>query len=321
MKIKSFTTYKLSHGTKLEFDLEKMEEFGFSECHKTQASSLGWVEPQAGEGLVYSAHGAKLLMLKQQERVLPGPVVNEYLQNKIEDFEARENYMPGRKVREQMKEELIISLLPQAFLRSAKIPVVYYPAEGLLFVLESPKKADPIIAHLRETLGSLPVSIIKTEDTPSTILTNWVANPELLPEDFTLGESVKLVDKEKSEFKANHADLFSEDIKNHINSGSNVTELKLIWKDNLSFQINDELTISTIKDTTPSEAISFDDDAARNAHEFAVFTTWHLQFVRELVKAFGGFSKPAVSNESEAKLTIEVVANEEIQEAPETAEA
>lgn len=312
MQVRSFYWYVLNKPLANSTELtEKLTQFPFSPCSAAQESSRGWVPAMASEDLVYEAHGAQLMMLKNEKRLLPASVVNDYLMEKVEQFEAAEGYSPSRKVRQQMKEDLIIELLPKAFTKSGRVPVVVFPRQGWLLVLAgSAKIADDTTAYLRECLGSLPISLVNTDVSPSHMMTRWLATPGELPGDWSLGEEVELKDADDATVKVRNQDLFSDELAVHMDSGKVVTKLALTWREDVSLLLQDDLAVKRVKllleDEAPAEALDTDD--GKFAHEFAVNCNWLVPMCQSLLNAMGGlekaqaasrdraFSKPATAN-------------------------
>lgn len=302
MQVRNFYWYVLNKP--LANDLaEKLEGSPFEACGLTQQSSQGWVPPLNGEGFVYEAHGAQLCMLKQEKRLLPASVVNDYLQTKVEEFEAAEGYSPSRKIRMQMKDDLILELLPKAFTKVSKVPVLIFPRQGWLLVLGgSTKTADDTTAFMRETIGNLPISLVNSDVSPSHMMTKWLADPKLLPEDWVLGEEVELKDAEEAVVRVKNQDLFSDELAVHMDAGKIVTKMALQWREQVSILVHDDLSIKRAKllleDDAPFEATETEE--GRFAHEFAVSCNWVVPLCQSLLKAFGGLEKALAASQDRA---------------------
>lgn len=266
----------------------------FEPCQPQQQSSQGWVEPLHKGEMVYEAHGAQLLMLKQEKRLLPSSVINEHLQVKIDDFEIAEGHAPSHKIRTQMKDDLTLELLPKAFTKSSRIPVLIFPRQGWLFVLSSSaKSADDTTAFLRESLGSLPISLISSDVSPTHMMTRWLNEPDTIPQDWSLGEEVGLQEPEAGKVKVSNQDLLAEELTAHLNAGKLVSNLALIWREDISLMLEEDLCIKRIKllledGDAPS---SSDPKEAKFAHEFAVTCNWVVPFCQSLLEALGGLDK------------------------------
>lgn len=302
MQVRNFYWYVLNKPL-LKDMASKLEAAPFEACGLSQQSSQGWVPPVNGEGYVYEAHGAQLCMLKQEKRLLPASVVNDYLQTKVEEFEAAEGYSPSRKIRMQMKEDLTLELLPKAFTKASKIPVLIFPKQGWLMVLGgSVKTADDTTAFLRETIGALPISLVNSDVSPSHLMTRWLSHPSEMPQDWVLGEEVELKDAEDAVVRVKNQDLFSDEISGHMDAGKIVTKLALTWREQVSLLVQDDLSVKRCKmlleDDAPYEAT--ESEEGKFAHEFAVSCNWVVPLCQSLLKAFGGLEKALAASQDRA---------------------
>ncbi len=68
---------------------EKLQADAFKPCGPQETSRQGWVPPlgKHGEQLVHSANGYHLIALRKEEKILPGPVVKEAVEEKAEAIE------------------------------------------------------------------------------------------------------------------------------------------------------------------------------------------------------------------------------------------
>jgi recombination associated protein RdgC len=306
MIIKNLLPYIL---TKPLQDLDSIEvklaEQGFKPCNSQQLESLGWAVPAPQfDELVYEAHGAYALALKRQQRLLPSSVVNEYLAEEIATFVEREGHKPARAQRQQLKEDLIQKLLPQAFMRTQMFPLLILPKEGLLLVLAAATKTgDLVTSQLRSALGTLPVALPQTAQPVGAVMTRWLLDPTTLPQDFALGDEVELKDpEEESIARCRKQDLLGDEVSTHIEAGKQVTKLSLVWREQISFVLEADMTIKRIRplledgDDTPH----FETAGELFAHEFAVSCTWLVPFLRDVFKAFGGLNSALAASQEKA---------------------
>jgi len=304
MQVKNFYWYVLNKPLPQGEALEaKLASKPFEPCLSQQLSSQGWVSALDTSDRVYEAHGAQLLMLKTEKRLLPASVVNEYLQVKVEEFEQAEGYSPSRKIRLQMKEDLTQALLPKAFTKSSRLPILIFPKQGWLMVLSgSAKSADDATAFLRETLDGLPVSLVNSDNSPSHVMTSWLQNPLSLPQDWALGEEVELQDAEGALVRARNQDLLTDELAVHMEAGKVVSKLALVWRENVSFILQDDLSVKRIKLLLEQEDApdASEGQDARFAHEFAVSCNWLVPFCQALLAAMGGLDKALSASQSRA---------------------
>ena len=274
----------------------------FEPCLAQQQSSQGW-GPVMDAEWIDDAHGAQLLMLKQEKRLLPSSVVNDFLQTKVEQFEQEQGYAPSRSVRTQMKEDITLELLPKSFTKSMKIPVLIFPRQGWFFVLgSSTKSADDVTAFLRETLGSLPVTLLSTDTSPSHMMTHWLSQPKDLPEDWSLGEEVELIDADDGVVKMRNHDLLAEELTVHLDAGKIVSKLAMQWREDISLILQDDMAVKRIKLILETDD-QFDNSEsadAKFAHEFAVTCNWMVPMCQSLLKALGGIDKALAASQERA---------------------
>ncbi|EAT11811.1 recombination-associated protein RdgC [Bermanella marisrubri] len=279
----------------------KLSKAPFAPCMATQEMSQGWVAPAPNtDDLVYEAHGAILLMLKQEKRLLPASVINDFLAERVEAFEQAEGYAPSRKIKQQMKDEVVQDLLPRSFTKSLRLPVMIMPRQGWLFVLSSSSKtADDVTAFLRETLGSLPIALMNSEVSPAFTMTQWLQQPKTLPDNWTVGEEVELVDAEEASVRIKKQSLYSEEVTAHLDASKQVAKLALLWREDIQILLQDDLSIKRIKSIAePDDMDMPEDPLARFAHEFAVTCQWLKPLCDDLLKALGGMDKALAASQS-----------------------
>ena len=100
---------------------EQLTEFEFQPCESQELSRTGWVPPlgRHGSDLVHVNGGNIMLCAKRQDKLLPASVVAEEVEQQIEMIEEAEARSVGRKEKQSLKEEMIFTLMPKAFVRSS----------------------------------------------------------------------------------------------------------------------------------------------------------------------------------------------------------
>jgi recombination associated protein RdgC len=183
------------------------------------------------------------------------------------------------------------------------VPVLIFPKQGWLMVLGgSVKTADDTTAFMRETIGNLPVSLINSDISPSHMMTRWLSNPSELPKDWELGEEVELKDAEDAVVRVKNQDLLSEELTVHMDAGKIVTKLALIWREQVSLMVQEDLSVKraklSLEDDAPFEAT--ESEEGKFAHEFAVSCNWVVPLCQSLIKAFGGLDKALAASQDRA---------------------
>ncbi|HWI11630.1 MAG TPA: recombination-associated protein RdgC, partial [Burkholderiaceae bacterium] len=156
-----------AHRAALEAGLEKSI---FVPCGATQPVSAGWSPPRGvAHGPLVEAAGAQwLLTLTIEQRVLPSAVVRRRVEERATQIEQASGRKPGKKQAKELKEEIVLELLPQAFTKQATVKVWLNPKQRLLMVdASSPAKADEVVTHLVKALDGLGLAPLHTTQSPA----------------------------------------------------------------------------------------------------------------------------------------------------------
>lgn len=268
---------------------EALEKAPFAPTLPAQPESLGWV-PALGELLVHEATGALRIALMQETRSVPASVVRERVEERAAEIAARERREVGSREKREMKDSMLIELLPQAFPRRQRITACIDPVSGWLWVdSASFKRAELLTGQLREALGSLPVTTPKTQAPPDARMTYWLVDSP--PDHFELGGACRLVDPmEGGTVTVNRHDLSDPQILALAESGKEVDQMELIWRDRLSFVLKSDLTIGRLKflDAVVEQLPDEDDELAQADSTFALMVGELRILMDDLMQALDG---------------------------------
>lgn len=291
----------------------KLKADQFNPCGPQETSRMGWASPlgKKGEYMVYAASGCMLVCLQKQEKILPGPVIKEMVEERCEDIEAEQNRKVRKKEKDEIKEQIILECLPNAFTRTKRTFAYLSPKEGFMVVdAGSAKIAEELASALRKTLGSLPVRPPAVHQAPAFTFTGWASEAIDRPEKIKLGTKATLIDpsEEGGKLKVDGIDLDSDEIQNHIEAGMQVTDLSLEWDDNVTFVLNEELGISKLRfGNTFQEKlddVDAEDALARFDAAFGLMTLELSRMIPGLLEVLGGEDDSAiVSDETPTELT------------------
>ena len=229
---------------------EKLSGDAFIPCTSVDPTSIGWVAPVGGDdaSLVHSANGFLMIALKMQEKVVPASIVKEILDEKVEEIELRESRKVRKKEKDSLKDDIYQTLLPRAFSRTNTTYAYIDAQDGWVVVNSaSSKKAEQLTVELRKALGSLKIRL--PELLPmSVLMTQWIKENNY-PSDLVIEDNCVLQDNHDGGgvIRCQRQNLLSEDIITLIDSGRDVVQLGLSWKDEISFVINDEFVIKSLK--------------------------------------------------------------------------
>lgn len=280
-----------------------LEPAVFQPCGSTETYRQGWVSPlgRHGKQLVHVTGNYWMVCLKREERMLPSPVINEAVAEKVAEIEDQQMRKVTRKEKAEIKEQLTHELLPKAFTRSRLTYAYLSPADGFLMVdAASPKAADDITSFLRKTIGSLPIRIPAVNQAPSAVMTQWLNKDRNLPTGFEIGSECELRDtgEEGGVVRCRGMELDGEEIATHLQSGKMAVKLAVSWEDNIQFLMNDDLSIKRLKfgDVLQEqlEANGGEDAATRFDAAFSIMALELAKLIPAVLDAFGGEDRSAV---------------------------
>lgn len=261
---------------------QTLSTVGFAPALKGQATMTEHVE-----GMVYAVH-------QETSRLLPGPVIAETVDAKVEAIETEQGRQVSRRERSEIKDEVVFELLPKAFTRSKHTTVLIDLKNNRVWVdCAAAKKAEDIVSVLREALGTLPVVPLSPSVAPAALLTQWLKDPASLPEGLSLGDRCELqgAGDARAVVRCSAVDLHTEEILAHLEAGMQVTKLNLSWDDALEFDLDEQLAIKRIRPldqiNDSLEALDAEDAVAELQAQLALQAGALRQLMQRLDVAFG----------------------------------
>lgn len=232
------------------------------ECGSQTVSVGGFVPPVKGEhAMVHVVDGLAICVYQETSRVLPGPVLTEEVEERIERIQAGEGRTVGRREKADIRDQVHFELLPRAFTRSKRTTCLIDLRASRVWVdASSEGRAETVITALREALGSLPVTLPEPRMSPADELSRWVADNSALPEGFECGDRCVLesTDDVKSSVRVNAMDLQQEEIQAHLAAGMQITKLNIAVDDAIEFDLDEQLHLKRIR---PLDVIQDDLDS------------------------------------------------------------
>lgn len=284
---------------------QALEKDAFVPCGSQDQKRIGWVSPITGHvesnGFTHASQNYFMVCAKRQEKILPAAVVNEFLAEKVSAIEEAEDRKVGRKQRLQLKDEVMMDLLPKAFTRSQLQYAYIAPDQGYLVVdAASATKAEELINTLRDSLGSMAVVPISSQRIPIDVMTGWVANATPL-ENIELGEECELADAKDaaSVIRCKQQDLASTEITNLLQADMVVTKLALNWNEGITFILDEQLALKRVrfedKIKEKADDVDAESQAAQFDIEFSVMTLEITALIKDLLASLGGINTETAS--------------------------
>jgi recombination associated protein RdgC len=296
---KNLMVYRLSRDVSLR--AEEMEKqlaaYTFTPCGSQDMAKTGWVSPMGSQSdaLTHSTtNGQIILCARQEQKILPSPVVKQALEAKIFKLEAEQGRKLKKTEKDSLKDEVLHSLLPRAFSRFSQTMMWIDTVNGLIMVdCASAKKAEDTLALLRKSLGSLPVVPLAMENPIELTLTEWVRSGSPAQGFQLLDEAeLKAMLEDGGVIRAKKQDLVCDEIAVHIEAGKLVTKLALDWQQRIQFVMCDDGSIKRLKFCDElrdqNEDIDREDFAQRFDADFILMTGELAALIQNLVEGLGG---------------------------------
>jgi len=292
---KNLTVYRIGPTWSASLDqvAASLEGARFVPPGLTEPMSAGWVAPR-GDGhlaLAENVGGQWLLRLMIEQRVLPGAVVKRRTAERAQAIEQETGRKPGRKQTKEIKEQVVLELLPLAFTKQATVNVWIDPKQRLLMIdAGSPTRAGQVITQLVKALADFSVAPLQTAQSPAAVMSDWLASGDP-PAAFSVDRDCELKASDESKAVVRYArhPLDPDEVRRHLVAGKQPTRLALTWQGRVSFVLTDALQIKKL------DFLEGVVDMARAEHQDEAFDadaaigTGELQrLIPELVEALGG---------------------------------
>jgi len=232
------------------------------------------------------------LKLCTETKPVPGGVVKEQLEARLEKIEAETGRRLKGKAAREIKDEIVHELLPRAFpKRSTTLVWIDLKARRVLIGAASAKKADAVATQLVDLFGGLRLTPEQTALSPAAAMSAWLSEREA-PAAFSIDRDCELKqpDSEKATVRYARHTLDIDELGAHIKQGKLPAQLAMTWKGRVSFVLTDTMALKKIKlldvvlentGTADGADDGFDADVA--------ITTGELQhLLPDLIAALGG---------------------------------
>lgn len=291
MIFKNITIYK--------FDAENCEPNdiapfkAFVPCSSQESESSGWIpaydDPQPWT-LKQSHHA--LMSFRIEKRLLPSSVINKETEAKRLKIEEQQGFKPGRKQTREIKEDVILELLPKAFTSHVDVYVWLDFKESRLIINSTNQNQIDLILSALVKSGKINLMPLHVNVSPALAMTQWLAEYDT-PNKFTIDQDTELkaFGNSRATVRYSYESIDTEEAQRHIKLGKQCTRLALTWDDKISFKLDDSLRIKSL---SALDVIDYQPDAnAQNDaelfnSEFALFAGELSKLINDLIAALGG---------------------------------
>ncbi|GAB4042217.1 MAG: recombination-associated protein RdgC [Rubrivivax sp.] len=278
----------------------RLQAAPFVEGGPTTPESIGWVPPrgEAHHPLAEAVAGQLVLRQRREVRAVPGGALRQELQARLDALERQTGRRPKGRAAREIKEELVLTLLPRAFPKRSDLVAWIDPEARLVWVgTANAKRADALVTPMLEALGGgLRLAPLQTALAPATAMATWLAEGQA-PHGFAIDRDCELKqpDGEKATVRyVRHAlegEGVGEEIAAHIRAGKRPTQLALTWGGRVSFVLHESGALKRLQfvDGLATETAGdegFDADVT-------LFTGELRRLWPDLLEALGGWDEGA----------------------------
>ncbi len=271
MFFRNLTLFRFPAGIEARFKKldAQLAEHELRPCGALEMQTRGWVSPYGrGEAMFAIEHGKHaLLALGGEDKILPGAIINQHIADKVEVLEKQRGTPVGNRERRKLKDEALTELMPRALARPSRLGGYLDLENGWLVVDSSSRKAaEGFVSALRNAIGSFPAVGLEPEESPRALMTEWMIDGKL-PDGFALGDECELKDPADrgAIVRCRRQDLAADEMREHLSSGKQVTQIALTFEERMRFVLDDTLTVRKFKllDITVEQMEKGDRDSAK----------------------------------------------------------
>lgn len=284
---------------------EKLANEPFRVPGPQEMGRFGFVAPELmpEDMLVRAVDGRLQFTLRIDKKDIPSSIVKQMVQERVEAIAEEQDRKVRKKEKDEIKEQVLLELLPKAFVKTS-FSTGYIDVENQLLVIGegSAKKAENLASTLRKAIGSLPVRPIAYEMAPTFKMTAMVQGNEDFTNSFQPGQNITLKDpaETKTKVTCNNIDVFCDEVQSHLNQGMQVSNIDLNWDDLIRFKTDfsafkgikfDEDLVSQL------DEIDSDDRLARYDAMFSMFVEQVTDMIKDYIELMGGEDTSAILEE------------------------
>jgi recombination associated protein RdgC len=272
---------------------EKLALRSLLPCGSFDMQSRGWVFSSDAGRYVHTVNGQHLIALGVDQKLLPGSIIRQVATERAKEMAKEQGYPVGRRQMRELKMRVTEELRGRALTRKRITYAWIDPANGWLIVdAAGEARAEELIETLRDTLGSLQVTLLETERSPSAALTAWLMLGDA-PLTFTIDDDLELqaADQSKPTIRYVRHPLDGKEIRAQISAGMYVTRLGLTWKDRVAFVLSEKLHVKRLEfllidKDKPEEGSSISPEEQFDI-DFTLMTGELAQLLADLAAALG----------------------------------
>lgn len=229
--------------------IKKIEPFIFTPCLPSMPESIGWKSLTAEKDapLCRSINGYTIFCMQVEEKILPSTVIYQELNELTLQLETSQNRKLKQKEKYQLKDEIIMRLLPQAFTKFTHV-YAYIDTHHHWLILGTinQKLSEKFISLFKKSITD-DIHFIEIKNLPIT-MSHWLKTKNY-PSSFSIEKTCILQDQRdvNRKIRCQQQDLFATPIQSLIKDGCEVIQLGMCWNDHIYFTLCHDSSIKSIQ--------------------------------------------------------------------------
>jgi len=226
-----------------------LEELAFIPCMPSMPTSAGWVPPVEDNDapLVRAMNNHVAICLQVEEKILPATVIRKELNEMIKQVETSENRKLRQKEKMDLKDQVVMTMLPRAFSKLTKVyGYIDNTNHWLVLGTANGKLTEKFISLFKKSVTDdvFAPQVVK----PASIMTSWLKTQNY-PSSFAIEDACVLQDpkQEGRIVRCQQQDLFATSIQALIKDGCEVNQLALSWHDRVNFVLANDFSLRSIQ--------------------------------------------------------------------------
>jgi recombination associated protein RdgC len=244
MFFKNLTAFKVTQFDIYNFE-ENLNKLAFIPCSKIQKSTRGFINPFIKDDVcLHTFNNLAVFCFMSEDKILPAQVINQEAAEYIEELQKTRSV--GKKEKTEIKEDVEQRLLPQAFSRYKKV-FGYFDLSNNYLVIDS--VADKQITEIIELIQRCEVKVEPIVKEETSILNTWLTD-NANPIDVEIGDKCKLtsdIGDGVANISCQGSSMLNDNIKSFVDAGGYITELAIVYREELSMVVDPKLQFKSIK--------------------------------------------------------------------------
>lgn len=261
---KKASIYRVADLRQLD-DLEyRLDQHQFLPVEAPNLKSSGWAVVRDGE-LHLRSHGNLLLNLTIESKVIPPSALRRAVDEKCAALEKVQGFAPGKKVRAEVKEQVIDELTARALTKRVDTKVWIDTVRGRVVIDSSVVGTLALIQSLLIKAG---LELVYMNAWAGERMNSWLVDDGELPADYAIDDAIVMEypGERGTTVAFKKANLGEAAVTTHADRGAVVTSMAMTYKSRVSFALSPIHQLRNIRllDITKGSQVAQDADAFEN---------------------------------------------------------